>query len=63
MPGLNRRGPMGFGPMTGRGLGYCGWGCFSGRLTKKEEKELVEEEIDVLEKELEFLKKELEDLK
>lgn len=24
MPGGNRRGPLGQGPMTGRGLGYCG---------------------------------------
>lgn len=23
MPGGDRTGPMGFGPMTGRGLGYC----------------------------------------
>jgi len=46
MPGGNRTGPMGFGPMTGRGLGFCagysapgfmnpsqawGWGGGSGR--------------------------------
>ena len=24
MPGMNRTGPEGRGPMTGRGLGYCG---------------------------------------
>ncbi len=24
MPGGDRTGPMGMGPMTGRGLGYCG---------------------------------------
>ena len=24
MPGFDRTGPMGFGPRTGRGLGYCG---------------------------------------
>ena len=23
MPGYNRRGPRGEGPMTGRGMGYC----------------------------------------
>ena len=23
MPGLNRRGPLGEGPMTGRGMGHC----------------------------------------
>ncbi len=26
MPGFDRRGPQGQGPMTGRGLGYCGSG-------------------------------------
>ena len=26
MPGLDRTGPLGEGPMTGRGLGYCGQG-------------------------------------
>jgi len=24
MPGMNRTGPEGLGPMTGRGMGYCG---------------------------------------
>ncbi|MCK5130316.1 MAG: DUF5320 domain-containing protein [Clostridiales bacterium] len=24
MPGMNRMGPMGSGPMTGRGMGACG---------------------------------------
>lgn len=24
MPGRNRTGPMGLGPATGRGMGYCG---------------------------------------
>jgi hypothetical protein len=26
MPGLNRTGPQGFGPITGRGLGLCSSG-------------------------------------
>jgi len=26
MPGRDRRGPMGMGPMTGRGAGFCGGG-------------------------------------
>lgn len=25
MPGGDRTGPLGAGPRTGRGLGYCGW--------------------------------------
>lgn len=32
MPGFDRTGPFGWGPMTGRGMGYCGGGrgsrCF-----------------------------------
>lgn len=37
MPGGDRTGPMGQGPMTGRGMGYCtgnvqpGFGCGPGR--------------------------------
>ncbi|MBN2094050.1 MAG: DUF5320 domain-containing protein [Candidatus Zambryskibacteria bacterium] len=35
MPRFDRTGPMGQGPMTGRGLGPCGggrgWGRFGGR--------------------------------
>jgi len=30
MPGLNRTGPQGSGPMTGRGLGHCGNGIKKG---------------------------------
>jgi len=30
MPGRDRRGPMGMGPMTGRGAGFCGGGGFGG---------------------------------
>lgn len=34
MPGGDRTGPLGMGPMTGRGLGYCagftGFGRFAG---------------------------------
>lgn len=31
MPGFDGRGPMGRGPMTGRGLGLCGRGFARGR--------------------------------
>ncbi len=31
MPGLDRTGPLGMGPMTGRGLGLCGRGRGVGR--------------------------------
>ena len=30
MPAGNGRGPMGLGPMTGRGLGYCSGGVAPG---------------------------------
>jgi hypothetical protein len=30
MPGFDRTGPMGYGPMTGRGLGACGRGLARG---------------------------------
>lgn len=31
MPGFNRRGPVGDGPMTGRGMGMCNRQGFTGR--------------------------------
>ena len=31
MPGRNGTGPLGIEPLTGRGLGPCGRGCFSYR--------------------------------
>ncbi len=69
MPGFNKRGPRGLGPMTGRGLGPCGSGLaqrrrFFGRrrMTESEEKEVLEEEIEMLEEELDIVKKELADL-
>lgn len=70
MPGFDRTGPRGMGPMTGRGMGYCGGGmrCGYGRgfgrgcgwgyrapITKDEEKEMLKEEIKVLEKRIEEL--------
>lgn len=30
MPGMNRTGPLGEGPQTGRGRGYCGGGAVPG---------------------------------
>jgi len=30
MPGMDRTGPMGYGPRTGRGKGYCGRGLRRG---------------------------------
>jgi len=33
MPGGNRMGPLGAGPMTGRGAGYCAGGGAAGNIT------------------------------
>jgi len=32
MPGGNRMGPLGMGPMTGRGAGYCAGGGAAGNI-------------------------------
>ncbi len=70
MPGLDRTGPFGMGPMTGRGFGFCGRGIRRGmgrgfayrrgfgftEMTKEEEKKLLEQEKKILEEE----KKEIE---
>ena len=71
MPGNNGTGPMGMGPMTGRGLGPCGNGTrrggggrgFFGRgfrrfWTKTDEKAALEEEEKMLAEELAQVKKE-----
>ena len=102
MPRGDKTGPAGFGPMTGRGMGYCagypapgfmnpgpgfgfgrGWGRGFGRglgrrrfwgypygpypyqpqITKKEEKELLEDEMADLEEELKAIKERLAELK
>lgn len=74
MPRQDGTGPMGQGSMTGRGMGPCrggirgrgmrrGMGWFGGRLSKDEEKEILEEEKKYLEEELEEVKKELSSVK
>ncbi len=72
MPGQDKTGPRGSGPMTGRGLGPCGGGMQRGfgrglgrgrgfgrrqmPVTEKEEKQILEAEL----KEIELEKKEIE---
>jgi hypothetical protein len=34
MPGGDRTGPMGRGPMTGRGAGFCGGSCMPGFMNR-----------------------------
>jgi hypothetical protein len=64
MPGFDRTGPRGLGPMTGRGMGCCGRGMrrgygrgygYNAPITEKEEKEMLEEEIKALQKRIKEL--------
>ena len=65
MPRFDGTGPLGFGPMTGRGFGPCGYGRGYGRryYTKKEEGELIEDEIKEMEEELRALKERLSEIR
>lgn len=56
MPRRNGTGPMGYGPMTGRGMGYCrggygrglGWGMYAppvAPVSLAERKRMLEEEL------------------
>ncbi len=71
MPKLDRTGPAGQGPMTGRGFGPCGggaqrgWGCRggygfgSGRfISPKNEMAALENEEEILEEQLAAIKEE-----
>jgi len=97
MPRGDKTGPAGQGPMTGRGMGYCGgyntpgfmnpgfgrgggrglgrgfgwrrfWGYpygaypYQPQITKKEEKEMLEDEVADLEKELKEVRARLNQL-
>ena len=63
MPRYSGTGPLGEGPMTGRGFGPCGRGfrrgygrCFGfGNIPKEDEKKLIEEEKKYLEQRLKEL--------
>ena len=74
MPRLDRTGPLGYGPGTGRGMGPCGAGMGWGRgfgsgfgwrrfWTQKEEKEMLGDEAQALEQELKAIKERLAELK
>ena len=72
MPGENRTGPVGRGPLTGRGLGPCGggmgrrgrWGGYPQPMVadSRSDKELLTEEREILSRRLELVDKELETL-
>ena len=61
MPGMDGTGPLGQGPMTGRGFGRCRWN-FAFRnpqqvtLTKQEEVKILEAELEEIKKRLKNLK-------
>ena len=78
MPRYDRTGPLGSGPGTGWGMGPCGmgmgWRRGFGRgfgrfwrsgpqITKKEEKEMLDEEVGILEDELKAIKERISELK
>jgi len=78
MPRYDGTGPLGFGPGTGWGMGPCGLGMdwrrgfgrgfgrfwrFGPQISKKEEKEALEEEVGILEDELKTIKERLAELK
>ena len=73
MPQLDKTGPAGQGPMTGRGMGPCGagmrrgWGCGYGRgfgfgrrrfISPKNEMAALEEEEKMLVEELQAIREE-----
>ena len=58
MPGMDGTGPLGLGPMTGRGLGRCRWRISTKpvKLTRIEERKILEAEKLEIEKRLKELK-------
>ncbi len=70
MPRLDGTGPLGYGPMTGRGMGSCGPGRGFGPgrgygrrfMTRNEEKDLLKDEMKDLEEELKAIKERLQEL-
>lgn len=62
MPRLDKTGPRGLGPLTGRVLGSCSAGtrgcfcCYPQVITEKEEQEILKNEAEYLEQELKEIK-------
>ena len=77
MPGMDGTGPMGQGPLTGRGLGPCGCGMRRGFgrglgrfryaeplvLTQEEQKKILETQLKEIELEKQNIEKKLKELK
>ncbi len=64
MPRFDGSGPLGFGPMTGRGMGPCRCGMGYGKrfYSKKDEAEILKQEAEALQEELEAIKERLSEL-
>jgi hypothetical protein len=76
MPGQDKTGPLGQGPLTGRGLGLCGGGFRRGfgrgfgrmafapvELSTEQEKKVLEAELAELEAEKTEIQKRLKEMK
>ena len=75
MPGLDRTGPFGYGPLTGRGLGPCGRGFARGRgfgwrrftpvipAESRDEKVMLKEDLKAIEEEKKLLDQESAEIK
>lgn len=76
MPGQDKTGPLGQGPMTGRGFGPCGRGfsrCFRRgfglrwpqpvQFSETEEKKILQEELKEIETERKQIEERLKELK
>jgi hypothetical protein len=77
MPGQDRTGPAGLGPLTGRGLGPCGGGMrrgfgrrgrccppkFIAGFTKAEEAKILEAELKQIDSEKQEIEQRLKELK
>jgi hypothetical protein len=78
MPRQDRTGPLGLGPLTGRGLGPCGCGMQRGfgrgygrgfgfrsqvTLTKEDEKRILEAELKEIDLEKQEIEKRLKEIK
>lgn len=71
MPGRDGTGPIGAGPITGRGLGFCtgagfGFGCRRGfgiiQTSQKTQKEMLQEQKNLLETRLKIIDNQLENI-
>ncbi len=58
MPKLDKTGPMGQGPRTGRGFGCCGRGTFDPRLSNEDKLTELENKEKMFEEELSLLREE-----